>query len=808
MPDGDPLDPNIAEEFDPFATVQPDVVSGADEAAPFVPTFGTAGLNFAPGTQPDVVSGADQAFVPTFGAPGLEQLAPFSPFAGAVSPGPGPAPTTTAPTEDEELLPPYPQVPEDTLAPDVRSSSLAYRNLGQQKSALTSQIGNLDAQIAVEKDPTKRAQLIAQRKELGQTLNLVSAGQKEAGQRVDAGIAEAQETALAAKADAELAMAENIAEQSQAVRDRANAEMLNLKAQQGEAMARLNEDREKYRALMSRGPKQQAVASTLASITSEVFRAALENRVADFSAIAEQAWQRNRQAFADERDAAQTNIKLSGDRVRDIAVARDAVIAEEAAQKAAVLEQAAQQAQLQIQRAKTPLEKETASLVYMEVQKEAEKKAAEAAQARLNALQKEEARQLKNAETRAKIAKTRADIEKTQAEAAKLRRRGLGGKKKPEIVPEGVRAPNEVVLPGTNRTIATFPDTADGYKRADKAQKWATANSEMMRRGHEYAAAISKAGKRGAFDKENWLDTPEGKRLQSMRANLAAPLAVQQAGGGVPSDGERKAAEGLIPGPDSIWKRQTSGTADAALKWLLDEMSKSARATVSEAGLKVEAAQEIIDNNRAISSGPRRAAEKARTPEGVAQKAIEETGGTEPGERGSAGGRIGAVDQLKAQAKRDANREHGDEQLWVLSVAQNVEPVLKELYKNPGKKANAAAIRQIENLVDDALVKINRAMPAARLQGAGSSDGRRKLQKLRIQRDTLEDLRDRTKAEWMGETTGGYKVSVSDWERDKATLEKQLETENDPSRRKELQAQLASVNKRIASVNKRIESAK
>lgn len=402
-----PVRPEVAEEFSPFMAMQPDVVTAADpEADPVLEE-----------AEPPEVAEDDQA---------IDELRQLAPSPDLITTGDRvkaeSQPVDVQAVPERPAQPPT--VPEDTLVADVRADSLAYRDLGRGKAALTAQLGNLDAQISVATDPQQRAALVAQRQRVVETLGTVAAAQGEAGARADAGMAEAQERALVAKADADLAQIQAVAAGSEQVRADAEARLADIRASEDDAVARVAEDQQRYRALMARGPKATAVATTFADIATEVFRASLESRVADFAKVADRAWKRDRQAFADERQSAQENIRLSGDRVRDVARQRDAALAEEASQKAAVLARAAEQAQLAIQSAVTPMERGRAAYAYKGLQEQAEAATAQAAQARLSALQAEDKRRLDAEYKRAQIGKLTADTEAARSKAAKLARRG------------------------------------------------------------------------------------------------------------------------------------------------------------------------------------------------------------------------------------------------------------------------------------------------------------------------------------------------------------------------------------------------
>jgi hypothetical protein len=392
-----PVTPGVAGEFDGAEQLlEVDAVSGATAGEPVqseAPEAPASPLD-APVPAPKLLSlPAREAAAPA--------QAPFSPFAATAAPA-------------------------DTLVTDVRTSSRAYADLGKQKAALTSQLGNLSAQMSVEGDQEKLKGMETQRQELLRTLNLVSAAQGEAGARANAGLLEAQENATIAKADADLAAAEAITAGADAAREQAELKLANLKAQESDARAQANEDRAKYRALIARGPKAKVVGTTLADIISEAFSATINGRVADFSGAATRAWNRDRQAFAEERQSAKSLVELSGDTVRDLARQQDVVRAEEAAQKAALFESVTRRAQLDVQRAVTPLQKAQAAMVYKGMQEQAELAAAQAAQARLEALQKEQQRRLDAEYKRAQIMKLQSDARQVDAKTAKLQRRGGG----------------------------------------------------------------------------------------------------------------------------------------------------------------------------------------------------------------------------------------------------------------------------------------------------------------------------------------------------------------------------------------------
>lgn len=349
-----------------------------------------------------------------------------------------PAEPEPAEAVEEPAVVPSVPLPVDTLdESDVRADSLAYQQLGQSKTQLTAQIGHLDARIATAGTPEERQALLGQRQELGQSLQSVTAAQQEAGGRAESGMARIEEQAISGQADARMAQAREVEQGTRQAQEQSLARQAKLQEREDSARVQVEADQGKYRQLLDRGPKATAVGSTFASITTEIFKATLENRVADFGAIANQAWKRDRQAFSDERNAARAAVQLSGDAVRDIAAQRDAVEAEEAAQKAAVLEGAAQRAQLAISQATTPMDKARASMVFKGIQEQHEIAMAKAGAARFEQLQKAEKRSLDAEYKRAQIAKLGAEAAKTEAERQKLARRGTGRRKVPSrLAPE------------------------------------------------------------------------------------------------------------------------------------------------------------------------------------------------------------------------------------------------------------------------------------------------------------------------------------------------------------------------------------
>ncbi len=422
MPEyGNPHNPGLEQEepADPFTMEFLPRLGGTEELEqPFQPRF------------PALLGQAAEPLKPPFEIPAPEpvQLPP----PGYERPEPPSQPDAEKETPPTEAPTP---LPADTLdESDVRADSLAYQQLGQSKTQLTAQIGHLDARIATAGTPEERQALLGQRQELGQSLQSVTAAQQEAGGRAESGMARIEERAIAGQADARLAQAQEVEQGTRLAQEQSLSRQAKLQEREDSARAQVEADQGKYRQLVDRGPKATAVVSTFASITSEIFRATLENRVADFGAIANQAWQRDRQAFSDERDAARASVQLSGNAVRDLAAQRDAVEAEEAAQKAALLEGAAQRAQLAIAQATTPMDKARAGMVYQGIQQQHEIATAKASAARFEQLQKAEKRQLDAEYKRAQITNLGAEAAKTEAERQKLARRGTGRRKVPSVL--------------------------------------------------------------------------------------------------------------------------------------------------------------------------------------------------------------------------------------------------------------------------------------------------------------------------------------------------------------------------------------
>lgn len=470
-------------------------------------------------------------------------------------------------------------------------------------SALERQQANLLGEYQRAADPKVRQQ-IEKRIGAGQVAIKAAAGrqvQDRAKAQEERAVYEASINADARAA--ELARLEQARSEYRAAQEQATARKAQLESAAVKADEELVAAKRAYAATLRGGPKtQQSWGVMLAEMVTEGLNATMERRPLNLDKLVGRWQQQNQQAFDGVVRADQADVDFAEDALARAANERARIDQDLATQRAAIYEAAAEDIDIRVRRANSELEQ--AQLLSV---RDAVRQGQAAAEQQARAAAAEAA--LRQEEQRAKIAQMRAATAKTMSEV-RPRVTGTGpGDVGGEYKGIGTRRPDAVYAPGTNREIARFAGSG-AEERAEKANELLLAGADTLRILNEYEAKLEDYGRRGLFEGSSFTQSEEFAELNGDRLAIVAPLSKIQAGGGAPSEGERKAAEQMIQLPSGWW--QKSDTALATARSLKRNAENSLRLKASRF-FAPEVVEEIVAQMRTRSVSKKDAAEEFAT---------------------------------------------------------------------------------------------------------------------------------------------------------------------------------------------------
>lgn len=597
-------------------------------------------------------------------APLLSEPAPTTAPDLGLSPVPDllPAPGATAPDTPVPDLPPGMRRTEEIQGAqaDVETTLDRLAQLRAEERALAER-------FVAAQTPAERAELQEQAATLrdAQTVAQGLVGQAQQGVRERVAQASAARNVEMAETQ-EATIREQQAEAAK-IRQQADVRARGREEALAKARTQMTTDRQAARALLERGPQSTGVALTLSSMFAEAVRAAKAREVPNFSQIFQQAWERDRQSFADEFDRAQGIVQLTGDQIADIAQQEREDAARQATAIAAIAEAAEQRMQLQAAQATTEEQRILATQILPMLRQERAQRDAEALAAREHA-------ELKRRESEAGIAQKLAQARKTGAEAIiaqrKAARMGRGGGGAGRARP-GILAANVVTYPDSDRPLVEFPDTPAGRKEAGVVRELIGAQTKALDRINNVIRLYEDADNRGLLESAGWDRSGEYAELDTQLAFLRTDLALVKSGGLATTEGDDQWAGTLVPDSPSAWSSRKKALAElAALRNTIEGETRSQ--VSSKTRLDKATRERIIGASRpkSVSRSDRAEVEKDQATQDLVSP------------KTSTARKLVAIDQVEAGAREEAE-DLGNADDWLaLSAARLSEALASPAVRN------------------------------------------------------------------------------------------------------------------------------